>query len=59
MQQDHGLRGRQGVTVAVRLVAHVAARGLVVELFAHIALANARCLGELFGGETPISAMAL
>ena len=57
---DHGLRSGKGVAVAVRLVAHVAARGLVVEPFAHIALANTRCLGELFGGaDAPISAMAL
>src|SRR5579871_552659 len=48
--EDHGLRGGKGVAVSLRLVAHVAARGLVVEPFAHIALANTRCFRELFGG---------
>ena len=48
--KDHGLGDGKCVAVAIGLVAHVAPRGLVVEPFAHIALANARRLGELLGG---------
>src|SRR5262245_14122368 len=48
--EDHGLRGGQRVRTSLGLVANVAASGLVVEPFAHVALTNARRLGELLGG---------
>ncbi len=57
--EHHGLRGGQGVPAALGLVAHVAARSLVVEPFAHVALANPVASASCSGVQVPISAMAL
>src|SRR3546814_5902820 len=44
-----GLLGREGVTVGVGVVIDVAARGLVAEPFAHVALAGPGGGGQLGG----------